>query len=136
VVADERHRVLIVGSGSGRKMSMLHAHVSRSSADCDGPTYQSNVVTFNEEEMAEHADAEAAGGWNNFSDISFMNRVFCTVAGPYAVEQAIVTISESGFEYSERTEEGYRHAEVRWCRHDCDTDETSYRDVYAEQMGY
>ena len=111
----------------------IHAHVSTASADCDGPQYSSRVEVFNDEERAEQ---ERAQGVNDFSDIHFMERVFMSVASPYAVHQMTVKVDEEGIDVHEQTEEGYRSAEVRWCRDDCDLEETSYRDVYAEMMNY
>lgn len=111
----------------------LHAHIDRSQSDCDGPTYDSHVEFFNDAEIAE---AAAAQGINDFSDIHFMNRVFVNVAGPYAVMHANIEISEGGFQYAETTDEGYRHAEVRWCSDETCKPETTHRDVYAERMGY
>lgn len=114
-------------------MLTLHAHVSTSSADCDGPIYRDYVTVPNDEEIAEH---EAANGINDFSDIHFMNRVFTNHCGPYAVHQMRVTVDESGFQWHEDTEEGYRGGEVLWCHDDCDESQASQRDVFAEQMGY
>jgi len=112
----------------------LHAHVSTASADCDGPQYDSRVETFSDAEIAESA---AAAGVNDFSDIHFMERVMMSVASPYACHQMTVKVDEQGIDVHEQTEEGYRSAEVRWC-HDttCDTERTTHRDVYAEQMNY
>lgn len=111
----------------------LHAHVSTASADCDGPIYRSYVATYNRAETAEH---ESAQGVNDFSDIHFMQRVMMNHCSPFAVRQMRVTLDETGVEWHEDTEEGYRNGEIRWCRDDCDTDETGYRDVYAERAGY
>jgi len=111
----------------------IHAHVSTASADCDGPIYRSYVRSFNEDEIAEQ---KAAQGVNDFSDIHFMERVMMSVASPYAAHQMTIKVDESGIDVHEQTEEGYRSAEVRWCRDDCDLEDESYRDVYAEQMNY
>lgn len=112
----------------------LHAHVSTAAADCDGPIYRDWVEPMNDDEIAEHVEAD---GVNDFSDIHFMNRVFTSRCGPYAVHQMRVTVDEGGFEWNESTEEGYRSGEVRWCQdEDCDPNASSQRDVFAEQMGY
>lgn len=109
----------------------LHAHVSTSSADCDGPQYNSFVEVFNDEEVAESMKEV-----NDFSEITFMNRVLTNRCSPYAVHQMRVTMDDEGFEWHEDTEEGYRAGEVKWCRDDCDTDERHHRDVFAESMNY
>lgn len=110
----------------------LHAHVSTQSRDCDGLYNRDYVMTFNDEETAESGKV-----YNDFSDIHFMNRVMCTVASPYAVEHGMrVTVDNDGINVYEDTEEGYRAADVRWCRENCDTDEYSQRDYTAEAMGY
>lgn len=122
----------------------LHAHVSTAAADCDGPVYDSYVETFNYAEREAQVRAYFNGlmrGYdepvNDFSDIDFMNRVFASKCGPYAVHQMRVTVDESGFDYHEQTEEGYRSGEVRWCRDEtCDRTRRTHRDVFAEAAGY
>lgn len=111
----------------------LHAHVSTASADCDGPMYRDYVLSLSESELAEHI---AADGVNDFHEIHFMERALCSVASPYAACQMTVKIDDDGIDVYERTEEGYRSAQVRWCRDECDENETSQRDVYAELAGY
>jgi hypothetical protein len=111
----------------------LHAHVDRSSADCDGPMYDSHVETYNDDEIAE---AVKANGINDFSEIHFRERVLTSNISVYSCMQGTLEVSENGFSWNESTEEGYRTAHVRWCRDDCDTDERSHRDVYAEMMNY
>jgi len=110
----------------------LHAHVSTTSVDCDGPQHDSRVEVFNDDETAESRKEV-----NDFSDIHFMNRVFTNQCGPYAVRQMRVTVDDDGFEYTEETDEGYRAGEVRWCRNEhCDTTRRTHRDVFAEMAGY
>jgi len=112
----------------------LHAHVSTASADCDGPMYNEYVDSFNDAEIAER---EAAQGINDFSDIHFMQRVMMNHCSPYAAHQMRITVDDSGVEWHEQTEEGYRSGEIRWCHDEnCDPNYTSHRDVYAEMMGY
>lgn len=109
----------------------LHAHVSTAAADCDGPIHRDYVETFNDAEREESGQV-----YNDFSEIHFMDRVFISVCGPYAVRQMRVTVDEDGIEFHESTDEGYRQGQVRWCRDACDTDETHYRDIRAEEAGY
>lgn len=113
----------------------LHAHVSTSSRDCDGGHGSDYVMGFNDAEIAER---EAAQGINDFSDIHFMQRVMMNVASPYAVEYGMtVKVDSEGIEVHEHTDEGFRAAEVRWCRdEDCDPNASSQYDEYAEAMGY
>lgn len=115
-------------------MSTLHAHIDARSVDCDGPMDYSWVVSFNE---AERTEEREAAGVNDFSEIHFMNRVLTGQASPYSTRQLRLTMDDDGFEYHEDTEEGYRQGTVRWCRdEDCDPNERSQRDHYAEAMGY
>lgn len=115
-------------------MTTLHAHVDRESTDCDGRYTDCYIVMFND---AERAESERAGGVNDFSDIHFMNRVFATEAGPYAVDHATIEITRRGFEYHEDTEEGYREASVSWCTDPyCDPEFRTHRDHRAEAAGY
>lgn len=111
----------------------LHAHVARASADCDGPMFDEYTMTLSDEEVAEH---EKAQGVNDFHDLHFKSRVLDSVVSFHPDAEAEVRITADGFRYHEPTEEGYRQTEVTWCEDDCDTGETSHRDVYAEMMGY
>lgn len=105
----------------------LHAHVSTFSRDCDGSYSYDYVVGFNDDERAEQVRAYFNGvmrgydeGVNDFSEIHFMNRVLTNLCSPYGVEHgSTVAIGESGFEYRETTDEGYRQGEAEWCRKDC-----------------
>lgn len=110
-------------------MTELHAHVSTSSVDCDGPMYREYVETFNDAERAESGKA-----YNDFSDLHFKERILGNVVSFHG--HGSVTFRPEGFTFSEPTDEGYRSAEVRWCEDDCDTDAAWQRDVFAEQMGY
>ena len=114
-------------------MTTLHAHISTAQSDCDGPTYDSWVVTFNEDERNEHI-AATERGYNDFSEYSFKERILGNAVSFHGNGQ--VNIHPDGFNYFENTDEGYRSAEVRWCEDDCDTNERTHRDVFAEQMGY
>lgn len=103
----------------------IHAHIDNASQDCDGPVYRSRVEAM--------TDAERAG---EFSEIHFRERVLLSEISVYAVQDATLNVDANGFYWSENTDEGYRSATVRWCNAPCDLGEKSYRDVYAEQMGY
>ena len=111
----------------------LHAHVDTASADCDGPMYRSWVEKLNDEEVAEHV---AAQGVNDFHDLHFKARVLSNHVSFHSEAGVFVTVTADGFVMNEDTEEGYRSASVRWCEDECDETKTSYRDVFAEQMGY
>lgn len=114
----------------------LHAHISTASSDCDGPQYNEWVQTMNDDERAEDAVASKRG-YNNFSDLQFKERILCNHVSLHSEFGVTVKGDADGFFMNEPTEEGYRSAEVRWCTdEDCDTDERSHRDVFAEQMGY
>ena len=113
----------------------LHAHVSTTSRDCDGGHGHDYVMGFSDAEAAERV---AADGVNDFSDIHFMQRVMMNVASPYAVEHGMtVKVDSEGIEVTETTDEGFRAAEVRWCRDEsCDPNVASQYDEYAEAMNY
>ena len=137
----------------------LHAHIDADLLDCDGPLYHSRVETLTDEERAEAArtcprhggtwgddptcedctfedGTERPFGPQDFHDYRFKERVLGNIVSFHA-EGATVTITPGGFYYSEPTEEGHRAYDVRWCEDtDCDPNARSYRDVYAEQMGY
>jgi len=110
----------------------LHAHVSTSSSDCDGPMYREYVSGLNDAELTEHY---RANGVNDFHDLNFKARILEN----HVSFNGFVTVNMTaeGFNTHEPTEEGYRAAEVRWCEDEtCDPNAYSQRDVYAEQMNY
>lgn len=110
---------------------MLHAHIDRATADCDGPMYDSYIVWLNDAEKAEHAEKD---GVNDFYDLHFKERVLGNVVSFHA-EGASVKVEPDGFIWHRPTEEGYERTEVEWCEDSCE-DIYVHRDVYAEQMGY
>jgi hypothetical protein len=103
----------------------IHAHIDNASQDCDGPIYRSRIEVMR--------DDEAAG---EFSEIVFRERVLNSEVSVYSCEDGTLQVSRGGFSWHENTDEGYRSAHVRWCEDDCDLEEKSYRDVYAEMMNY
>lgn len=114
----------------------LHAHVETYARDCDGGHGNEYTMGMNDDERGER---ESAGGINDFSDIHFMNRVMTGLAGPYAVEYKMtVNVGPEGFCVREETDEGYREANVTWCRDEgCDPNaQGPVYDEYAEAMGY
>lgn len=116
----------------------LHAHVNTRSVDCDGPLYTSYVESLNADEIGEHEASFVASGEsvNDFHDIHFKQRVLGTTVSFHGIGSTI-DVSPDGFDYAETTEEGSRVHSVRWCEDpECDPNERSRRDVYAEQMGY
>lgn len=106
----------------------LHAHMETYEKDCDGPVSDSWVAT-------KRADED---------DIDFHDRILRNVASVYAI-LSTGALEVTRFEeddsirlsWSEVTEEGFRNREATICKDEgCDTDETSHRDYYAEEMGY
>lgn len=111
----------------------LHAHVDTYAVDCDGPLYRSWVEKLNDEEIAEHV---AAQGVNDFHDLHFKARVLSNHVSFHSEGWVTVKVTAQGFTMEEPTDEGCRAAEARWCEDECELDERSQRDVYAEMMGY
>lgn len=112
----------------------LHAHVSTASVDCDGPLYRDYVTELNDDERAEH---ERQNGVNDFHDLHFKERVLGNHVSFHPLGKVEVEVTEGGFSMRERTDEGYRAADVTWCEdEECDPHAASQRDVYAEAMGY
>lgn len=111
----------------------LHAHVSSTSADCDGRYDRDYITWLNDDEMAEHQKAQ---GVNDFHDLHFKERVLGGIVSFSPDHDAAeVRIHRNGFRYNEPTDEGYRYVEVTWCEDDCEDPDT-YRDHTAEAMGY
>lgn len=111
----------------------LHAHVDSVAVDCDGPLYQSYITRLNDDEIAEHVKA---AGVNDFHDLHFKARVLTQHVSFHNEFGSTVEVSSHGFTVSEPTDEGHRAVDVRWCEDECDLNERSQRDVYAEMMGY
>jgi hypothetical protein len=113
--------------------------VSTASSDCDGPFYRDYVVGISDEERAAHV---AADGVNDFTDITFRERVLVSIVSLTGGTGTLMVHSEPGefassVEWHQQTEEGYASGEARFCDDEsCDPHAESQRDVYAEQMGY
>lgn len=110
--------------------SKLHAHFSTTSTDCDGRIDRDYVLVMDDDERA-----------SEFGDIEFHDRVVALVVNTYSLDSEgtlRVTKHDDGtrLEWSEPTEEGFRHTEVSFCSDDCDEAATNYRDHTAESMGY
>lgn len=115
-------------------MSNRHAHVSTSSADCDGPMDRHYVIEQNDDERAESGQV-----YNDFSEINFRERVLGSIVSLTTLVDGMegtVRIHEHGFDWSRPTDEGYESAEVIWCEDDCDLGERGQRDYFAEAAGY
>lgn len=84
----------------------VHAHVTRSSADCDG-RYESGRV---DRPSAEERCSE-------FGHLMFQERVVASVVNVLSMSGTL-HVSENGVEWSEATEEGYLFEEVEWCSDD------------------
>jgi hypothetical protein len=106
-------------------MGQLHAHAEWTSRDCDGTYPGGETIEMTFEEQAD-----------DNGDIDFMNRVFVSKCGPYAVDRMTVEVTEAGFDYTEYTEEGFRRGEVEWCHKDCTPVKPWRRDLTAEAAGY
>lgn len=117
-------------------IATAHAHITKASADCDGPFYQEYTVFVSDEAKAKSA---AAGGVNDFWEIDFREGVLSSQISVYALTDGHtvkVTVTDDGFEWHETTDEGYRSGEVRWCDDETCGESYSQRDVYAELAGY
>lgn len=115
---------------------MLHAHISRSARDCDGQLDNEWVVSMNEEEVEESKQEV-----NDFSDIHFTERVVISISSLWSAEDAVIKIKQVDGQpfitYDEKTDEGGVSTEARFCTdEDCDPNEKSHRDHFAEAMGY
>lgn len=116
----------MVGNGRMIALMNLHAHVSTSARDCDGETGHEYVSTMNSEEKA-----------SDFPDLDFKARVLSCHVSFDSEFGVTVQVDEGGFVMREQTDEGYRSAEVRWCEDDdCDENQSSQYDQFAEAAGY
>lgn len=103
-------------------MSGLHAHVETDAQDCDGRYTQGYIL---EKTTLERAD--------DLGDYSFKTRVLAGVVSIHGY--GILHVNPEGIKWRERTDEGYHHADVRWCEDECE-DCTWQRDHTAEREGY
>lgn len=120
---DKDDNTVLGSEQAWRRHHRLHAHVSTSSADCDG-TYSGGQVY--EMTLQERCDM--------FGDFAFRERVLGSVVNLHGHGRMDVT--PDGIEWREQTEEGYRAAEVRWCEDDCPEERSWQRDHRAEAAGY
>lgn len=107
--------------------AVSHAHIAITSRDCDS-TYENDYVAQRHDDEDEwDFRSRIIGGMVSFSGFG----------GTLTVEHDPDDHDDLGTaEWSESTEEGFRHAHARFCNDDCDTGERRYRDRTAEAMGY
>lgn len=106
---------------------MIHAHFETESADCDGRYSRTNTVI----------------PWSDEEEFDFERRVLTMVADPTPMgggKLEVTPLEDQAWrlEWSESTEEGFRHVEATICRDEsCNTDEPAIqRDHSAEAAGY
>lgn len=107
------------------RASNLHAHEDRQSQDCDGRYTSGQVYEMTLEERCDPY---------GFGDLHFKQRVVSNAISVHALRGKL-DIDEDGFEWEERTEEGYRAVQIRWCEDTC-SDRSWQRDHSAEAAGY
>lgn len=103
----------------------LHAHVTTNSRDCDGGHGMEYVSTMNDTEKG-----------SQFADLDFKARILSNHVSFHSEFGVTVKVDEHGFNMSEQTDEGYRAAQIQWCEDDCDENDNSVYDEYAELAGY
>lgn len=118
-------------------MSTLHAHIDSYSVDCDGPISRSYIETLDPERDIR------PGRFDDDGEISFRQRILNHVVSAYTTWDGTLTVTgdEMGgltqtLDWTEKTEEGGRSVTATFCTDDCDTGRSTYRDHYAEAMGY
>lgn len=102
----------------------LHAHAESQSRDCDG-MYSSGVDY--EPTLDERVD--------EFGDLHFKQRVISYMVNVDPDSEGTLTVRSDEVSWYERTEEGYRATEVRWCEGEC-AGQSWQRDHSAEAAGY
>lgn len=116
---------IVLGSqGAWERYHRVHAHVEVMSADCDGSYSRGHTDVMSMQERR-----------SGFGDLEFKERVLASTVS--VLNDGVLTVTEDGLSWEERTEEGYRHVEVMWCIADECAEGYSYsRDHRAEEMGY
>lgn len=99
-----------------------HIHVETAATDCDGPVYRTYVV------------------WcpDGSEDYEFWANHVKSMTYAYADSGELRITSGDDFrraQWWETTDEGSCHVSATLCRDECE-DESTYRDVRAEQAGY
>ena len=104
----------------------LHAHVSTFARDCDGGHGSDYIAEMNDDERA-----------SEWPDLDFKARILSNHVSFHSEFGVEVKADSKGFQMWERTDEGHRGAEVRWCEDaTCDLSAGSVFDEYAEAAGY
>lgn len=103
--------------------TLVHAHISEQSRDCDGTYSSGRMEVMTHEEQADE-----------FGDLHFQQRILGNVVTLHG--QGRLEVTPEGLSWHERTDEGFRAADVRWCTDECANESAWQRDHRAEEMGY
>lgn len=117
-------KVLTVAEGDLAPLHSEHAHIGTESQDCDGRYTGGRTEVLNDDERC-----------HEFGDLHFKQRVMAGVVTLHGT--GTLNVSPEGMHWSERTDEGYQSAEVRWCDDkNCSDLKSWQRDHTAEAAGY
>lgn len=109
--------------------STLHAHIDRSSTDCDGPHEDHHVTRPND-------SVRYGPGNDSVDEYRFKSKIVQWMPKHFADGGSLI-IRSNGAAWYAPTDEGYELEEVRWCEEPaCAYDKGWQRDIFAEQMGY
>jgi hypothetical protein len=106
---------------AGDAMPDAHIHLGTESRDCDGDYLRAHIVR-----------PEGVDVYDLLKALVFEYL-------PDTEETTLVRTADGSFEWTERTEEGYRAVQIRPCEKGCSDDDrnlTYSRDLSAERAGY
>lgn len=106
----------------------LHAHIVKSSRDCDG-LYDSTYV----EQPDPGQDPDDFRDRITALRLPWKHDMTDPNGEPFHIE---VRFTVGGFSWSAPTDEGFTSTEVQWCEDECDLGERTFRDHTAEAAGY
>jgi hypothetical protein len=114
----------------------VHIHWEESSRDCDGGHGDHGIYWGRDDDRfidAESGEIDAFGFWS--FHVHWLSSP-CAIDGTMRVQSDPYSQFDYQAEWSESTEEGYRHREIYMCTDECETPRNTVYDQYAEMMGY
>lgn len=92
-------------------LDRVHAHIFRASRDCDGSYNSGYTAVMSSTELAD-----------TFGEIHFRERVVASEMSTYSCLRGTLEVhgddrgNVERVDWNETTEEGYRHAEIEFCK--------------------
>lgn len=111
----------------------VHIHWSEESRDCDGGHGDYGIHRPNADEFNDDGSVNIYEFWRNEVRFALSAHAY---AGVLKIECDRDNDFDRWAEWSETTDEGFRHREIRLCPDECERPTNTVYDQYAQEAGY